>query len=113
MKYKTLHFKNNFKVVLGNRKSQAAEMVLAAGENSGGENTHQGSDQWLFVVEGKGLAIVNKRRIKLKKDMLLLIKHGDKHEICNTAKAPLKTINFYVPPAYSKSGALLPSGRSQ
>ena len=87
-------------------------MVLAAGENSGGENTHQQSDQWLFVVEGSGVAIVNKKRIKLKKDVLLLIKHGDKHEICNTAKALLKTINFYVPPAYSKSGDIMPSGQS-
>lgn len=112
MKIKVLSFKNDFKVVLGNRKSQAAEMVLASGESSEvGGSRHCGSDQWLFVVEGKGEAIVNGKKIKLKTQSLLLIEKGDKHEIKNTGTTPLKTLNFYVPPAYTKNANALPSGR--
>ena len=36
--------------------------------------------------------------------MLVLIERGEKHEICNTGTEALKTLNFYVPPAYTKAG---------
>ena len=35
MKHKTLKFGRGFKVVLGNRRSQAAQMVIAAGDAEG------------------------------------------------------------------------------
>jgi mannose-6-phosphate isomerase-like protein (cupin superfamily) len=33
-----------------------------------------------------------------------LIERGDRHEIRNTGRQPLKTLNFYVPPAYTSDG---------
>lgn len=42
---------------------------------------------------------------------LLLIEKGDRHEIRNTGRAALRTLNFYVPPAYDPSGDELPRGR--
>ena len=51
MKRKNLQFESGFRVVLGNRISQAAEMVLPPGKTEGGqENRHRGADQWLYVV---------------------------------------------------------------
>ncbi|MBL8013722.1 MAG: cupin domain-containing protein [Candidatus Omnitrophica bacterium] len=98
---------------MGNRRSQAAEMVLAPGESSEpGGNSHRGSDQWLYVVQGKAEAIVNGKNIQLKKRSLLLIEKNEKHEIINSGKTPFKTLNFYVPPAYTKDGHTLPRGRS-
>ena len=41
----------------------------------------------------------------------LLIEHGDRHEVRNTGRAPLKTLNIYVPPAYRGDGEDLPAGR--
>lgn len=112
MFHKTLLLRSNFKIDLGNGRSQAAEMVLEPGESSEpGGSSHRGSDQWLYVVEGEGVAIVNKKRIKLKERSLLLIERKEKHEIRNVGPTPLKTLNFYVPPAYTKSGNPLPSGR--
>jgi mannose-6-phosphate isomerase-like protein (cupin superfamily) len=112
MNHKKLRFGHGFRVALGNRRSQAAEMVLAPGETQGGpENRHRGSDQWLFVVEGGGVAIVEGRRIKLAAGTLVLIERGQTHEIRNTGDGPLKTVNFYLPPAYSDDGDALPSGR--
>ena len=112
MKRATLTFARGFRVVLGNRRAQAATMTLAAQESEGGpRNRHRGADQWLFVEAGTGVAIVKKRRIKLKPGALLLIKRGDRHEVRNTGRTPLKTLNIYVPPAYTKDGDELPRGR--
>ena len=41
----------------------------------------------------------------------MLIEHGDRHEIKNTGTEQLRTLNFYVPPAYTKSGDELAAGR--
>ncbi len=37
---------------------------------------------------------------------------GDKHEICNTGKEALRTLNVYVPPAYTDDSDELPVGRA-
>jgi mannose-6-phosphate isomerase-like protein (cupin superfamily) len=112
MKRKLLRFGRGFRVALGNARSQAAEMVLAPGKSEGdSRNRHQGADQWLFVLSGSGVATVNKRRHALRAGTLLLIEHGDEHEILNTGRAMLKTVNFYVPPAYDREGDELPAGK--
>jgi mannose-6-phosphate isomerase-like protein (cupin superfamily) len=113
MKRATLRFGEGFHVVVGNRRSQAATMTLPPGDCEGGaDNRHRGADQWLFVQAGAGVAIVNGRRITLTRGSLLLIERGDRHEIRNTGRTPLKTLNVYVPPAYTKSGDELPRGRT-
>ena len=87
-------------------------MTLRAGATEGGaDNRHRGADQWLFVEAGNGLAIVNGTRIRLRRGTLVLIERGDRHEIRNTGRTPLKTLNVYVPPAYTKDGDELPRGR--
>ena len=112
MKRKNLRFGTGFRVAIGNRRSQAAEMVVKPGKGEGDpRNRHRGADQWLFVVAGRGVATVNKRSYKLSPGTLLLIEKGDEHEILNTGRALLKTLNFYVPPAYDATGDELPRGR--
>ena len=112
MKRKHLRFGKGFRVATGNRRSQAAEMVIAPGGSEGGpDNRHRGADQWLFVLSGTGTAIVNGKRHALRTGSLVLIERGDTHEIRNSGRTPLKTLNFYVPPAYTSSGDELPRGR--
>ena len=112
MRHKTLRFGRGFNVVLGNRKSQAAQMVLEPGDAEGNrENRHDGADQWLFVVSGTGVAHVNDRRVALRAGSLLLIEHGDRHEIRNNGRGRLTTLNIYVPPAYSSQGDELRAGK--
>lgn len=112
MKRKALRFGKGFNVVLGSRRSQAAQMVLEPGKAEGdATNRHAGADQWLFVVSGRGVATVNRRRYPLRPMTLLLIERGDPHEIRNTGKQLLKTLNFYVPPAYTADGDELPAGK--
>lgn len=96
-----LHFEEGFDVIAENHRAQAAVMVLAAGDSTGGpDNTHEGADQWLFVVSGDGEAIVNGEQVPLASGTLLVIERGETHEIRNTGRAALKTLNLYVPPEY-------------
>src|SRR3954470_18865678 len=105
MDHKHLQFGLGFRVVLGNDRSQAAQMTLAPGESEGSpDNRHRCADQWLYVVAGSGAAIVDGERVDLREGTLLLIERGERHEIRNVGTTPLKTISFYVPPAYTADG---------
>jgi mannose-6-phosphate isomerase-like protein (cupin superfamily) len=64
------------------------------------------------VVAGTGVAKIKGRTWSLKAGTLLLIEHGDQHEILNTGRGLLKTPNFDSPPAYSKNGEPLPRAKS-
>ena len=115
MPVKHLRFGKGFRVAMSNRRGQAATMVIAPGKSEGGpDNRHRGADQWLFVVSGKGKAVVNGRRSVLKAGTLLLIERGEIHQITNTGDELLRTLNVYVPPAYVDSrGRMLPAGRKK
>lgn len=107
-----LKFRKGFRVALTNKRAQAAEMVIEPGDSEGGpDNRHRGADQWLFVTAGRGTAIVNGKRHQLRAGSLVLIERGNTHEIRNTGRTPLKTLNVYVPPAYRSDGEPLPRGR--
>lgn len=112
MKHKQLRFGVGFKVLFGNKRTQAAQMVLQPGDKEGDAgNKHQGSDQWLFVVSGAGQALVGRKKYPLRANTLLLIEQNEKHEIRCTGKTPLKTLNFYSPPAYTAAGDARRAGR--
>src|SRR5437899_1433011 len=104
MPLKQLRFGKGFSVALSNARAQAATMVIEPGDYEGGpDNRHCGADQWLFVLSGRGVAIVSRKRHTLRAGTLLLIERGATHEIRNTGRMPLKTLNLYVPPAYTKA----------
>jgi mannose-6-phosphate isomerase-like protein (cupin superfamily) len=63
------------------------------------------------VLAGNGRATVNGRRYRLRPGSLLLIERKDRHEVRNTGRGLLRTLNFYVPPAYTKAGNELPAGK--
>lgn len=112
MQRKTLRFATGFRVALTNPRTQAATMVIAPGEREGGpDNRHRGADQWLFVLAGTGMARIKRRSHRLRPGTLLLIEHGEQHEIRNTGRQLLKTLNFYSPPAYTAAGDELPRAR--
>lgn len=105
MKRRHLRFGRGFRIALSSARSQAAEMVLAPGESEGGaRNKHRGADQWLFVLSGQGTARVNSRTYPLRTGTIMLIEHGDRHEVRCVGRGHLRTLNFYVPPAYTSDG---------
>lgn len=113
MQIKQLSFESSFEVVAGNSRAEAAVMVIQPGRAEGGpQNRHRGSDQWLYVVEGEGIATVSGKKQTLGAGALLLIERGETHEILATGAGPLRTLNFYAPPAYGQDGETLPAGES-
>jgi len=95
MRSKTLKFGEGFRVAFDVRQVQAAEMVIAPGDSEGGpDNRHRGADQWLYVLSGSGEAIVGRRRHPLRAGSLLLIERREKHQIANTGRGLLRTLNF-------------------
>jgi mannose-6-phosphate isomerase-like protein (cupin superfamily) len=112
MKRKQLRFGRGFRVAMDGRRAQVAEMVIEPGGAEGGpKNRHRAADQWLYVISGSGCATVNGKRVPLRAGVLLLIEHADRHEVRNTGKTLLKTINFYHPRGYTKAGNELPAAR--
>ena len=112
MRRKRLRFGKGFRVAIDVRRAQAAEMVLAPGDSEGGpDNRHRGADQWLFVVSGTGIAIVEGRRVPLKAGTLLVIERRERHEVRNTGRTMLKTLNFYYPPAFDADGDPVGAGK--
>src|SRR4051812_39873461 len=104
MKRTPVEYRSGFHVLAGDGHSQAASMVIEPGSKEGGpDNTHR-ADQWLYVDSGTGEAVIEGHTYPLSAGALVLIQRGDKHEIRNTGKTPLKTLNFYVPPAYDSKG---------
>src|SRR5215470_17681718 len=113
MPVKQLHFGKGFSVALTGKRGQAATMVIAPGACEGGpRNRHRGADQWLFALSGRGVAILAGRRRQIKAGSLVMIERGTTHEIRNTGRALLKTLNIYIPPAYRSDGEELSRGRS-
>lgn len=90
-----------FDVVAGTPRSQAATMNLEPGQSTGGpDNRHPDSDQWLYVVSGRGRAMVEGETIELAPGSLLLIEAGEGHEIECSGDQWLETVNVYAPPVY-------------
>ena len=90
-----------FEILAGTSRSQAATMVLEAGESTGGpDNRHEAADQWIFVVSGTGKAIVEGQTVDLAPGSLLLIEPGEGHEIISTGSDALDMVTFYAPPEY-------------
>lgn len=101
MKRMMIGAEEGFEVLATTSRSQAASMVLAPGESTGGpDNRHAASDQWLFVTEGRGSALVEGQRVPLQPGTLLLIEAGEAHEITNEGDGPLVSVNVYAPPEY-------------
>lgn len=111
MHLKRLTLKSGFEVAATVGDVQAAQMVLAPGSCTGGpRNRHAGADQWLYVVSGTGLAVIDEQQHPLSPGTLLVIQRGETHEIRATGEQPLSTVNFYSPAAYDDNGAPLPAG---
>jgi mannose-6-phosphate isomerase-like protein (cupin superfamily) len=112
MRRASVSYRDGFHVLAGDAHSQAASMVIAPGACEGGpDNRHAGADQWLYVESGTGEAVVNGHTYPLESGALILIQRGDTHEIRNTGRSVLRTLNFYVPPAYTTTGETLPPGK--
>ena len=109
----TTRHKAFFKPLLHSLSVQAAMMVLKPGQSSSDQpqDEHPKAEQWLYVSSGSGRARTPRRSLKLKAGSLLMIEKNERHQVINTARKPMVTINFYAPPAYDADGEVKRSMR--
>jgi len=104
---------SEFKPICATRSAQCAVMELKPGDTSDDElsNEHPHSEQWVYVLAGSGRATVvskkqTRRSVTLRPGTLLVIEKGERHQIRNTGRSKLRTLNTYCPPAYDSAGNL-------
>ncbi|HEX3356650.1 MAG TPA: cupin domain-containing protein [Tepidisphaeraceae bacterium] len=94
-----------FVPLFNSKTMQAAMMTLRPGQISGElGNEHPKAEQWLFVIAGSGAALGKKSRVVIRTGSLLFIRKGEVHQIKNTGRQKLVTLNLYAPPAYTPEG---------
>lgn len=85
--------------VLGTtERCQAVQIVLQPGRSTGQTDGSYGGDEWIFVVEGRGHAVIAGRRIPIEKGTAVLVEAGEEHELENTGDVPLETLHVLAPP---------------
>lgn len=112
MKTAQFKFEEGFRVAFDVNGLQVTEMGIAPGDAEGGsDNRHAGADQWLYVVAGTGIAIVEGERHELGPGSLIVIERGESHEVRNTGFELLRTLNLFNPPAFDREGNAVGPGR--
>lgn len=76
---------------------QLVLMSLEPGEEIG-EETHESTDQFFRVEEGKGEVEIDGRVTRIESDMAIVVPSGARHNVRNTGKKPLKLYTLYAPP---------------
>ena len=79
------------------KNTQIVVMSIVPGGEIG-EEVHTDNDQVLYFVEGEGKAVLAGEEINFKKDDVILVKAGTRHNFINTGKSDLKIITAYSPP---------------
>ena len=99
--YAPAQYRSFFHLLGGSDRSQAASMVLSPGQSTGGpSNRHPRADQWLFVISGRGEAIIETQQLTLEPGALVLIEANESHEITAHGDEPLLILNIYAPAVY-------------
>ena len=96
---------DNFRhVIFTGNHSQIVLMSLLPGEDIG-EETHEKSDQILFIVDGVGEAVLNGEKSTIQKKSVVYVPSGTKHNIINQGNESMKLYTVYAP-ATHKDGTI-------
>ena len=87
-----------FRQVLETGKNTQIVVMSIPPDGEIGEETHPNTDQVLYFVQGEGKAILDGVEQNVKKDDIVLVKQGTKHNFINTGSVDLKIITAYSPP---------------
>ena|SRR3989344_2441135 len=91
---------DNFRTVLHTGVySQIVAMSILPGEDIG-EEAHSDTDQILFIVSGKGEAIIDGETRSINKHDVIFVPAKAVHNFKNTDSEPLKLFTIYAPPEH-------------
>jgi mannose-6-phosphate isomerase-like protein (cupin superfamily) len=86
-------------VIFTATKSQLVVMSLQPGEAIGME-VHDG-DQIIYVVEGKGLVLLDDSKQDVEKGWVVFVPAGVRHNVVNNDDEPMKLFTIYAPPQHA------------
>lgn len=78
---------------------QLVLMALKPGEDIG-EEAHADRDQFLRVEKGRGEALIDGKRTKVKSGDAILVPAGARHNVTNTGAKSMKLYTLYGPPEH-------------
>lgn len=81
---------------LGGSEDLTVLLSIIRPNNTTGMHTHD-STEIMYVVNGRGIAIVGDEKREIKTDIVLIAPRGVPHEVKNTGDETLKIVCFYVP----------------
>jgi mannose-6-phosphate isomerase-like protein (cupin superfamily) len=91
-----------FEVLQTTAQSQTAVMTLIPGGESGPEaESHEKSDQALFVVSGRLKGVIGEADVHLEEGDVVIVPAGTPHRFYNDGEVPAVTFNVYSPPEYA------------
>ena len=97
---------NNYRTAFWTGKHlQLTLMTIRTGDDIGLE-THPDTDQFLFVAEGSGTALMGKDKDNLVQhpifcEHVVFVPAGTYHNVINTGNRPLRLISVYGPPNHA------------
>ena len=95
----TKHRGEFFRVLQQTGRSQTAVMTIAAGQDAGPAETHDG-DQIVYVIEGEADITVEDDHRRTGPGGLVMIPAGARHHVRNPGRQPLFFLTVYAPPEY-------------
>jgi mannose-6-phosphate isomerase-like protein (cupin superfamily) len=83
--------------------SARSQLVLMSLEPWGeiGEEIHEGVDQILVVVAGRGEAVLDGTHLPVGTGMVVVVPAGTRHNVVASGGAQLKLYTVYTPPAHA------------
>lgn len=79
---------------------QLVVMSLDPGEEIG-EETHEDTDQFFRLEEGKGEVEIDGEVTKIEGDSGIVVPAGARHNVRNTGREPMKLYTIYAPPHHA------------
>jgi mannose-6-phosphate isomerase-like protein (cupin superfamily) len=96
---------DNFrKVLFTTELSQLVVMSIPVGDDIG-EETHEGIDQILTIVEGAGETVLEGKSSPVNVGSVIVVPAGMKHNVVTKGDKPLKLYTMYTPPDH-KDGTI-------
>jgi mannose-6-phosphate isomerase-like protein (cupin superfamily) len=88
------------KVVFTGTRTQLVVMALLPGEEIGTE-VHGAVDQLLYVVKGRGIAVLGDVKETFAEGAMFCVPAGTTHNVVNAGDEPLKLFTVYSPPQHA------------
>lgn len=93
---------NNYRKVVNTTDQQQLVVMSIKGNDNIPLETHNNTTQFIRIVEGNGIAILNGVTYILEPETIVIIPAGTQHEIKNNNKKSLKLYTIYSPPEHDE-----------